>query len=498
MPSRRRLLLGAAAVAAAPAAARAQQFRDELRVSWSDGLDALDPYRTPLRTGLALMGEIWDGLIWRDPDTLELRPLLATAWSAPDPLTWDFALRRGVWFHDGSPFGPGDVVATVRRICRDDRLAIPANYAWLRDAETLGDGRVRLHMAHPFPAALEFIAGVLPIMPHAAVPGAAVGTGPWRVDYLDPRTRRIALARHEAYWAGSPKGRTRAARLSIAQPEDPGTPYNDLISGRADWIWQLTPGEYEAIQQAADLRALRADSMRVAYLALDAAGRSDPDGPLTRLPARQAVCHAIDRARLASLAAPGGARLIDTPCYPTQYGCDAAAATRYRLDRAASHVLLANAGLPDGFATTLFTYDRRELAESVAHDLTKIGIRTTARVLSPGAAMTAAAAGEAPLFLGSWGSSSINDMAAFLPEFFGGGALDSAQLPGLAERVRRAGCIADADQRRALYAQSIAQITDAACWLPLFVEAASYGIHRSVRFRPTADELPRFYRMGWR
>jgi peptide/nickel transport system substrate-binding protein len=498
MLPRRPLLLGAAALAAASLPARAQKFRDALRVSWSDGLDTLDPYRTPLRTGLALMQEIWDGLLWRDPDTLELRPLLATYWHAPDPVTWDFTLRPGVRFHDGSPFGPEDVVATVRRVLGDDRLGIPANYRWLRGAEVIGDGRVRLTMRHPFPPALDFIAGVLPILPRDAEPETAVGTGPWRLDDFDPRTRHIALVRHEAYWAGSPKGRARIARLDIDQPDDPATPYNDLISGRVDWIWQLTPDEFDAIQQAAELQALRADSMRVAYLALDAAGRSDPDGPLTFLPVRQAVCHAVDRAALAGLAAPGGARVIDTPCFPTQYGCDPAAATPYRLDRARAHQLLQNAGLPDGFATTLVTNARPELAAAVAHDLTKIGIATTARTLSPAEAMAKAAAGRAPLFLGSWGSSSINDMAAFLPEFFDGGALDYARLPGLADLVERAGQTLDADDRRALYAHAIADITDAACWLPLFVDAASYGIDRSLSFHPTPDELPRFFRMRWR
>ncbi len=498
MMLRRRGLLGAAVALSAARPARAQKFADMLRVSWSDGLEDLDPYRTSLRTGLALMQELWDGLIWRDPDTLEMRPLLATDWRAPDELTWEFTLRRGVWFHDGSPFGPEDVVATVQRIRGDDRLGIPANYEWLRGAEVAGEGRVRLRMAHPFPAALEFIAAVLPILPRDAVAGETVGTGPWRLDGIDPLTRHIALARHEAYWPDSPKGRARIARLGIDQPDDPAVPYNDLVSGRVDWIWQLTPAEFDAIEQAPELKAIRADSMRVAYLALDAAGRSDPGGPMTLLPVRQAVCHAIDRTRLATLAAPGGARLLDTPCFPTQFGCDATTATKYNLDRDRAHELLDAAGLPDGLSTTLVTYSRRELAEALAHDLTKIGIRTTARVLPPAGAMAVAEAGQAPLFLGSWGSSSINDMAAFLPTFFDGGKLDMARVPGLADLVARAGAATGADARRAMYAEAIAEITGDACWLPLFVDAASYGIHRSLSFHPTPDELPRFFRIAWR
>lgn len=493
----RRELLSAAAALVGARTARAQRFEDTLRVSWSERLDDIDPYRTILRTGLALAPEVWDGLIYHDPDTLELRPLLATYWTAPDALSWDFTLRHNVWFHDGSLFGPEDVVATVLRIRGDDRLAIPANYEWLAGAEVLSDDRVRLHLAYPFEPALEYCAAVLPIMARDGTPGDGIGTGPWRLDGIDRETHRISLARNEAYWAGSPKGRTRIARLTIDQPNDPSVPYNDLVSGRADWIWQLTPAEFDAIGQTFDLKALRADSMRVTYLALDAAGRSDPDGPLTRLPVRRAVCHAIDRARLAALTVPGTARLLDTPCLPTQFGCDAAMATSYPLDRARVHALLNEAGLPDGFSTTLVTYARSELAEALAHDLTKIGIRTTPVMLPAAEALARARAGQAPLFLGSWGSSGINDMSAFLPTFFEGGPLDYARLPGLASVVARADASSDADERRALYAQAIRQITRAACWLPLFIDAATYGFSRTLSFHPTPDELPRFYRMAW-
>jgi peptide/nickel transport system substrate-binding protein len=494
---RRALLGGAAALAALPGRpARAQKFANTLRVSWSDAVTTLDPYASPLRTSLALMPEIWDGLIERDPDTLEMRPLLATHWRQHDPLSLDLRLRPGVWFHDGAPFGPPDVVATVQRVLGGEAVGIPTNYDWLQGAEQTGEMAVRLRFAHPFQPALAYLAAVLPILPRGLPPNAGIGTGPWRVE--SAALDRIVLARHEAYWQGSPKGATRIPRLEIAQPPDEATPFNDLVSGRCDWTWQLTPHQYELLAQAMDMQALRGESMRVAYLALDAAGRSDPRGPLTRTDVRQAVAHCIDRAKLGALAVAGGARPIDTPCYPTQFACDPVRAAHYDYDPATAAALLARAGLAGGFETKLVSYERPELVQAVADDLGDVGIRVALAILPAGEAMQRARDGQAPLFLGSWGSSSIDDMAAFMAPFFGGGPLDDARLPGLADRVAQAARSTEAERRRGLYGDAIQQITDQAAWLPLYVEAATYGISRTVAFHPTADELPRFYRVSWR
>jgi peptide/nickel transport system substrate-binding protein len=113
-------------------------------------------------------------------------------------------------------------------------------------------------------------------------------------------------------------------------------------------------------------------------------------------------------------------------------------------------------------------------------------------------ALARAEAGQAPLFLGSWGSYSINDVAAILPQFFCGGPMDYARLPALRDLLTRAGASGDTDQRRGLYSQAIRLITAQALWLPLHTYAATYGVSRALNFRPSADELPRFYAARWR
>ncbi|HEX3349830.1 MAG TPA: ABC transporter substrate-binding protein, partial [Acetobacteraceae bacterium] len=147
--------------AATPAAA--QKSADTLRVAWRDAIPNLDPYYNQLRVGLVLAHQAWDTLIYRDPETLTLKPLLAVAWRQTDPITWEFDLRRGVRFQDGSPLTADDVVYTVETVIDDRRVQVGSNYAWIASAEKIDDHKVRLKAKRVFPAALEYLAMTLPI-----------------------------------------------------------------------------------------------------------------------------------------------------------------------------------------------------------------------------------------------------------------------------------------------------------------------------------------------
>ena len=488
-----------------PRASRAEQYSDTLRVTWNDRLVGLDPYGSALRSELMLAHEVWDGLLDRDPETFELQPLLARSWRWADDVTLEFALRAGVWFHDATPFGADDVIHTVRSVLARVDLAVPGNYAWLDGAEKVAEDVVRLHLAHPFATAPDYVAMVLPIFPAAlhrrlgpeAFARAPVGTGPYRVAGIGDDSGRIELRRWEPPAGLPPKGSSRIAAVSIAQTDDPAAPFNDLVSGRADWISGLTPEQFQAVDTAAELQALRSEGLRIAYLSLDAAGRSG-FGPLTQTLVRQAIFHAIDRATLARAVAPAGSRVPEAACYPSQFGCDASAVAPRALDRDRARALLAEAGLADGFRTLLVTSARDEVAAAVAADLAAIGIAADIVALSDAAALAQQAAGQAPLFLGSWGSSSINDVSAFLPRFFDGGDQDYARDGEVTDLIVRFSAASDADTRRALSAQALGLISQRALWLPLFTEAATYGIARALSFRPTSDELPHFYRAAWR
>jgi peptide/nickel transport system substrate-binding protein len=189
--------------------------------------------------------------------------------------------------------------------------------------------------------------------------------------------------------------------------------------------------------------------------------------------------------------------VLDAPCYPTQFGCDQAAAVRVEYDPARARALLAEAGYPNGFATELVTYATPAWALAVQTYLKAVGIDLRVTQLPLAAAVARNGAGTTPLFLGTWGSYSINDVSAILPFFFGGGADDYTRDPGLETLVSAGGGVSDPDQRRGLYSKAIRQITAQMDWLPMFTTVTVYGLSRELAFRPYQDEIPRFYLAHW-
>jgi peptide/nickel transport system substrate-binding protein len=498
------MLLAITALVGGAAPALAQKSADTLRISWREAVLDPDPYHNPLRNGLVLAHQVFDGLISRDPETFALRPLLALSWKYTDDTTLEFELRPGVMFHNGERFTADDVVYTVQQALTDPLVAVPSNYAWLAGAEKIDDLHVRIKLKQVFPAALEYMALAMPILPSGyrtrggvdAFSKAPVGTGPYKITEVTPL--RIALDRNEDYFAQSPKGRPAIAHIVIRQVADAAAELDDLIGGKADWIWSFAPEKSAQIAANPALQEQRAESMRIGYLSIDAAGRTDPYGPLTSLKVRQAIALAIDRPVLGRALLAVGARVPDAPCFPTQFGCDPNAAERRVFDPVRARQLLAEAGFPDGFDTELVSYVLPQYAEGVSANLAAIGIRARVSQLPLAQAITRAAAGNTPLFMGSWGSYSINDVSAILPYFFGGGENDYARNAEVEGLIQQAGATTSADKRRQLYSRALRMISDQAYWLPLHTYVTTYGFSRGLNFKPTTDELPRFYLSSWR
>ena len=271
-----------------------------------------------------------------------------------------------------------------------------------------------------------------------------------------------------------------------------------LLDRTADWIWNFDPDRYTTIAATPYLQALHSPSMRLAYLGMDAAGRTGAGNPLTRLKVRQAIASAIDRPTMARLLVQGSARVLDAPCYPTQFGCDAAIATRYPYDPPRAKQLLAEAGFKDGFSVELVSAELPRWADAVKSYLGAVGIDAHLTLLQAGPAADRAAAGENPLALASWGSYSVNDVSAILPYFFGGGPNDYARDPAVEAAVAKGDATTDPDERRKYYSEAIQTITANADWLPMYTYVTTYGVSAELSFIPYPDELPRFYLSHWR
>ncbi|HLE42709.1 MAG TPA: ABC transporter substrate-binding protein, partial [Methylomirabilota bacterium] len=211
--SRRQFLVGSAAVAAAtaglPGAARGQARRGELIAGLSERMLTLDPANHYSISSTSVLRHVYDPLVEVTNDDRFL-PALAESWRPVSNTTWRFTLRKGVSFHDGSPFTAESVVYTLKRVRDNTKLIKAFVYQDIEDVQKDGDHAVTVTTKRPFgslPAHLTML-GMLP--PSAAANEDTffqkpVGTGPFRFASWT-HGDHIVLTANPNYWKpGIPK-----------------------------------------------------------------------------------------------------------------------------------------------------------------------------------------------------------------------------------------------------------------------------------------------------
>lgn len=498
------LALGLGAALASSTAALAGKDDDTLRVVWGVTVPNLDPYFNNLREGVIFADHVFDTLLWRNPDTGEYLPHLATGWEWVDSTTLDVTLREDVTFHNGEAFDADDVVYTLNFISNpDNKITTPRNGSWIREAEKTGDHSVRIHLRGPFPAALEYLSSAVPIYPgeyHAEVgvtgmSRAPVGTGPYKAVEIDG-DKRYVLERNEDYFGADTKGVPAIRTVEIRTITDSAAQVLELLSGNSDWIWKFNSDQLDRLNSLPNVDAVQAEAMRIGFIVLNAKGGED--NPLTDVRVRQALNHAVNRENLVEFLIQGDSRVIDAPCYSSQFGCDEGAAVHYDYDPEKARALLAEAGHGDGFETGLTGFRNAQWTAAIQNDLAQVGVDATVSMVDGAVLVEQTQKGELPLAYWDWASYSINDVSAVLPNFFAEGGYDRAGDEEVKALVDEAGQTVDPEERKKLYSQAIRLITERAYWIPLHTFVINYAYTNSLEFKAYPDELPRFYASSWK
>ncbi len=257
----------------------------------------IDGYFNTHRVGILITRCLWDSLLYRDPDTWKYTPLLATSYKWLDDKTLEFELRKGVKFHDGSEFDADDVVYTMNFVA-DPKSGVKTqrNVSWIKNAEKLGKYRVKVYLKKVFPAALEYVAGMIPIYPsdyYAKVGPSGmglkpVGTGPYQAVSVNPGTK-LVMKKFEDYYEGSPKGKAHIGNVIIRLVPEMNTQIAELMTGRASWLWRVPPDQAERLAKMKKITVKNGMTMRIGYIAMDAANKTGKNPPTTNLKVRQAT-----------------------------------------------------------------------------------------------------------------------------------------------------------------------------------------------------------------
>jgi peptide/nickel transport system substrate-binding protein len=493
----------AVAMALAVSPALADKKNDTLTWLSNSEPDNIDMYQNTLREGIILGRHIWDSLMEVDPETGEFRPSLAKSYKWIDATTIEFDLRDDVVFHNGEKFDADDVVYTINYVADPkNKVKAISRTKFLAGAEKVGPYKVHVKLKTQFPAAMQYLASVVVIYPNeyyakVGPKGMAkkpIGTGPYKATEIS-YGKRFVLEKFDKYMKGGPKT-PKIGKLVFRRIEERGTQTAELLSGGADWIWRVPPDLAKNLEGRPGLAVTQGETMRVGFIQFDSMGKTGKN-PFTDQKVRVAVNHAIDRDKIRKTLMGGAARLIYSACFPTQFGCTDKGVKRYDYDPEKAKKLLAEAGYPDGFTTAFYAYRDRPIAEAIIGQLRKVGITAKLTYISAGALRELRRTKGTPVSFLTWGSSSINDVTAIDGNYFQGAPDDQSQDKEVIKLMDEGNTI-DQEKRKEVYQKALQRIADQAYWVPLFSWVYNYAYTDQLNFKPSADEVPRFWNASWK
>jgi peptide/nickel transport system substrate-binding protein len=350
----------------------------------SDALDfnGLDPALVSTADSVDVGSQIFERLVRLTADGKHVAPLLATRWTlSPNGTEWTFHLRRGVRFHDGTPF---DAQAVVFSLTRKRNWMGDTLLGIIKKVEAIDPATVRIVTARPYAPFLSNLATYsASIVSPAAVQKHgkaftrnAVGTGPYYLAAWEPGKRTV-LERNAGYWGGPP----RLSRLVFRVLRDPRERLDALESGAADVGAGFRPEDLPIVALHPQLRIHRVLGHNVVYVALNT---TRP--PFDDVAVRRAANHAVNRPAIVHLLYGGFGRVARGPVPPIIWSHHAKVPS-YDFDLARARQMLApllTGRLPPGEKLKFYALrkprpylpDPIELARILQRNLAEVGLES--------------------------------------------------------------------------------------------------------------------------
>ena len=454
-----------------------------------------------LTTTNASADVLMNRLVEFDAEQGKLLPSLARSWSVSgDGLVYDFQLRDDVRFHQTAEFTPSrkldaqDVLFSFQRMLdpahpwhkvaasgypHAQSMQWPSLIAKLeapdahsvritltrRDATFLAT--LSMGFASIYPA--EYAAQLLAAGTPEKLNSAPVGSGP----FVFERFQKDAVVRYRAnpdYFAGAPD----VERLIFAITPDSAVRLQKLRRGECQIALSPKPQDVQAIAGDAKLKSAQTAAFMTAFV-----GINSQHPPLDQPQVRQAINLAFDKASYVKAVFEGSAEPANGP-YPPNTWSYAGELSGYAHDPAKARALLAEAGLADGFKTSIWTRPSGSLlnpnpilgAQLLQADLAKVGIDAEIRVIEWGELIRRAKAGEHDLLFMGWAGDN-GDPDNFLTPQFACASVESGLNfarycdQTLDKLIADGKASSEQAERSRLYRQVQAIIQQQALWLPL-------------------------------
>jgi peptide/nickel transport system substrate-binding protein len=375
----------------------------------------LDPAQVTDLNSNRVGRRIVETLVTFPEESTQVVPGLAESWTvSKDGLRYTFKLRKGITFHDGTAFTAEAVKFSIERQIDPDHPfnklgKYPfANYNFgnVKAVEVVDPSTVEFVLKEPRASFLAILtAGAASVVSPTAVKkfGAdyalqPVGTGPFKYVLWD-RGQRVVLEKNARYWR-YPVKIDRVVYRPIVEDQARLT---ELLTGSLDVIVGVPPDFVGQLEANARVTLLKQVGAHVWYL-----GINNQKKPFDDKRVRQALNYAVNKDAIVRDVLKGTGSLSRGPVLPATWGAEPTLKP-YPFDPERARKLLAEAGYPNGFSTSLWVPESGSGMQSsvamstvIQSNLKAVGVTVALQTMEWGAYLAKLRTKEQELFALSW------------------------------------------------------------------------------------------------
>jgi peptide/nickel transport system substrate-binding protein len=471
---------------------------------------SMDPHSLNESLQLSVTGNVYEPLVGRDRN-LKLVPALATSWKQTSPSVWRFELRKGVKFHDGTPFTADDVLFTFAR-ASGDGSDMKSYTNDVKEIRKVNDFTVDIETKGPFPILPDVLSllfvmskkwsednqATRPVDRRKGIENAASfranGTGPFRLRERQPNVK-TSFVRNGNYWGKI----TRVAAL---------------LSGQVDVIEPVPLQDVARINASGKSKVMQGPELRTIFLGMDQKrdellySNVKGKNPFKDKRVRQAFYQAIDINGIQRTVMRGASKPTALLVGPGINGFDETMNVRPPYDTEAAKKLLAEAGYPNGFEVSMNCPNDRyvndgAICEAVAANLARIGVKVNLQAETKGTYFPKILRRDTSFYMLGWtpgtydSHNALNALMRCVDDKGSGqfnlGAYCNPKVDELTVKIQSE---TDKVKRDALIKEAFKLHSDDIGHLPLHQQALAWGVANNVELVQLADNFMPFRYMS--
>jgi peptide/nickel transport system substrate-binding protein len=491
-----------------------------LRWAAQNDILTFDPHSQNHATTNTMVMHVYEGLTRYDRN-YKVEPSLATDWKEISPTQWRFNLRKGVKFHDGSPFTADDVVFSFGRI-RQPQGTMQVYVSGINEVKKIDDHTVEFILAGPNPTLLRNIIDFrimskswseknrsqniqdFKAREETFASRNANGTGPYILKGWEP-DKRIVFANNPGWW-GKREGNVTDVIYTPIKAD--ATRVSALLSGDVDMVTDLPTQDVERLRKNDKLKILDGHEVRTIFIGLDqhneelAYSSAKGKNPFKDVRVRRALNLAVDREAIKRVTMRGLSIPAGLMIAPGVHGHSKELDKPYPHDVNGAKKLLAEAGYPNGFEFTLDCPNNRyvndeEICQALVGMWARAGLKVRLNAMPFATFIPKIQKHDTSAYMLGWGvatfdalymlQSLVRTKTTGADGNFNLGRISNPKLDTTIDAIKIA---TDPKARDALIREALITTRDEAYYVPLHHQLRPWAMKKTVHTVHRADDRP--------